>query len=89
MLMPVTVYEWFQMQYGELFAFFDTPGSRSVYRTDHGTWSRVRKQLTDEPDETVKQRLANWLRIGGRPDPAIDSPREGVGATRDEDSGGV
>jgi hypothetical protein len=78
MLMPVIVYEWFQLQYGDLFAFFDTSGKRAVYRTDRGTWSRVRKQLSEEPDENVKQRIGNWLRIGGVPDAEHDSPREGA-----------
>lgn len=78
-VLPVMVYDWFQLQYGELFAFFDTDGSRSIYRTNHNTWSRVRKQLTDEPDDTVRQRISSWLRIGGAPDPAVDAPREGVG----------
>lgn len=77
MLLPVTVYEWFQLQQGELFAFFDAPGNRAVYRTGRGTWSRVRKQLNEEPDENVKQRIGNWLRIGGEPDAEHDSPLEG------------
>ncbi len=77
-VLPVMVYDWFQLQYGELFAFFDTPGARSIYRTDRNTWSRVRKQLTNEPDDTVKQRISNWLRIGGAPDPSLDAPLEGA-----------
>jgi hypothetical protein len=78
MLMPVIVYEWFQLQQDDLFAFFDLQGKRTVYRTDHGTWSRVRKQLNEEPDENVKQRIGNWMRIGGHPDAENDSPREGL-----------
>lgn len=79
MNLPVMVYDWFQLQYGDLFAFFDTAGARAIYRTDHNTWSRVRKQLQDEPDSLVKDRISNWLRIGGSPDPVIDAPSEGLG----------
>ncbi|MEZ4520105.1 MAG: hypothetical protein R3A46_00480 [Thermomicrobiales bacterium] len=69
-----TTYRWFQLQQGELFAFFDKRGNRSVYRTDRGTWSRLKKQLADEESvEAVKDRLKGWLRIDGRePDPAVD-----------------
>ena len=78
MLLPVIVYDWFQLQYGDLFAFFDVPGDRTVYRTEHGTWSRVRKQLKDESDETVKQRIRNWMRLDGTPNAEEDSPKEGL-----------
>ena len=78
MVLPVIVYEWFQLQYGDLFAFFDIPGDRTVYRTEHRTWSRVRKQLKDEPDETVQQRIRNWLRLDGTPNAEEDSPKEGL-----------
>lgn len=66
-------YNWFQLQYGELFGFFDIRGSRTVYRTDRGTWSRVRKQLNEEPDENVKPRIASWMRFDGlEPNPEVD-----------------
>lgn len=80
MVLPVMTYDWFQLQYGDLFAFFDMVGSRTIYRTSHGTWSRVRRQLEDEPDETVKQRIGTWLRIGGEPSAEVDSPKEGAAA---------
>lgn len=69
-----TTYRWFQLQYGDLFAFFDKRGTRSVYRTDRGTWSRVKKQLNDEETvEDVKARIMGWLRLDGQePDPTID-----------------
>lgn len=78
MLLPVIVYEWFQLQKDDLFAFFDVMGDRTVYRTDHETWSRVRKQLKEEPDEAVKQRIGNWMRLGGSPSAELDSPKEGL-----------
>lgn len=78
MVLPVMVYDWFQLQYGELFAFFDTAGSRAIYRTERDTWSRVRKQLRDEPDDSIRSRVSNWLRIDGRPDPALDAPADGI-----------
>jgi hypothetical protein len=80
MLLPVIVYEWFQLQQDDLFAFFDIFGERTVYRTERGTWSRVRKQLKDEDPENVRQRIANWMRIGGMPDAEKDSPLEAVSA---------
>jgi hypothetical protein len=69
-----TTYNWFQLQYGDLFAFFDRRGNRAVYRTDRATWSRVTRQLTDEETiEQVKERLKRWLRLDGlAPDPEID-----------------
>src|SRR5690606_40511996 len=33
MVLPVMTYDWFQLQYGDLFAFFDMVGSRTIYRT--------------------------------------------------------
>jgi hypothetical protein len=69
-----TTYNWFQLQYGELFAFFDRRGNRSVYRTERATWSRVSRQLDQEDSvEQVKQRLKRWLRLDGlAPDPVVD-----------------
>lgn len=67
-----TTYDWFQLQHGDLFAFFDIYGERAVYRTERGTWSRVRRQLKDEPAERVAARIKGWLRLDGVPDPALD-----------------
>lgn len=66
-------HNWFQIQYGEWFAFLDKRGTRAIYRTDNGAWSRVRKQIVDEPTERIAERIAGWLRLDGRaPDPAVD-----------------
>ncbi len=65
-------FAWFQLQYGELFGYFDIAGGRTVYRTDHNTWSRVRKQLNQEPEDQVKQRIESWMRISGAPNLEID-----------------
>lgn len=69
-----TTYRWFQLQIGELFAFIDKRGNRTVYRTDRGTWSRVKKQLADEDSvDEIRQRIEGWLRLNGRsPNPEID-----------------
>ncbi len=66
-------YRWFQLQIGEKFVFFDRRGTRTIYRTDRETWSRVRKQLNQRPVEEVKERIEGWLRLNGRePNPEID-----------------
>ncbi len=69
-----TTYRWFQLQKGDLFAFFDKRGNRAVYRTDRGTWSRVKNQLDKEESlDDVKNRIRGWMRINGaEPDPALD-----------------
>ena len=69
-----TTYRWFQLQYDDLFAFFDKRGNRTVYRTDRATWSRVKRQLNDEETvDDVKSRIKSWLRLDGlQPDPALD-----------------
>ena len=69
-----TTYRWFQLQIGELFAFMDMRGARTVYRTDRQSWSRVKKQLADEETvEEMKARIKGWLRLDGHePDPEID-----------------
>lgn len=69
-----TTYRWFQLQIGELFAFIDKRGTRTVYRTDRGTWSRVKKQLADEDSvDDIKRRIEGWLRLNGQqPDTEID-----------------
>ncbi|MEX1158540.1 MAG: hypothetical protein WEC79_06380, partial [Thermomicrobiales bacterium] len=63
--LPVITYNWFQLQYQEMFAFLDRRGSRAIYRTDRSTWARPRVQLSDEPTERLKGRIAGWLRLGG------------------------
>lgn len=79
-VLPVIVYDWFQLQQDDLFAFFDIFGGRTVYRTERGSWSRVRKQLKDENPEDVRVRIANWMRIDGGPDAERDSPLESATA---------
>lgn len=70
--MATTTYNWFQLQFEDTFAFFDIYGERTVYRTDRGTWSRVRKPLKDEPADHLAARIRGWLRLDATPDPAID-----------------
>jgi len=66
-------HNWFQLQYGDLFAFLDRRGTRAVYRTDRGTWSLVTVQIVDEPIERISERMRGWMRLDGRsPDPAVD-----------------
>lgn len=66
-------HNWFQIQLGEQFAFLDKRGTRAIYRTDRGTWSRVRRQIVDEPRERIVERIAGWMRLDGRtPDPELD-----------------
>lgn len=66
-------HNWFQLQLGEQFAFLDKRGTRAIYRTDRGTWSRVRRQIVDEPEERIVERIAGWMRLDGRtPDPEVD-----------------
>jgi hypothetical protein len=69
-----TTYRWFQLQMGDLFAFFDKRGNRAVYRTDRGTWSRVKQQLDKEESlDDVKNRIRGWMRIeGAAPDDTVD-----------------
>ncbi|MCO5176487.1 MAG: hypothetical protein M9890_05885 [Thermomicrobiales bacterium] len=71
--LPRLSHNWFQLQYGELFAFLDRRGTRSIYRTDHNTWSLVKTQIVDEPAERISQRMRGWMRLDGRsPDPEVD-----------------
>ncbi len=68
-----TTHRWFQLQFGERFAFFDRRGTRAIYRNDRGTWSRVKRQLNEEPAERIKARIGAWLRLDdAEPDPTID-----------------
>lgn len=71
--LPVLTHNWFQLQYGERFAFVDRRGNRAVYRTDRETWARPRVQIEEEPVDRIKARIAGWLRFGGAaPDPEVD-----------------
>lgn len=71
--LPVLTYNWVQLQYRDLFAFFDRGGKRAIYRTERGTWARARVPLSDTQSERVKDRIAGWLRLGGAaPDPELD-----------------
>jgi len=66
-------HNWFQIQLGEQFAFLDKRGTRAIYRSDRGTWSRVRRQIVDEPGDRVVERIKGWMRMDGRvPDPEAD-----------------
>jgi hypothetical protein len=68
-----TTWNWFQVQHDGWFAFFDRRGTRAIYRTDRQTWSLVSRQIEDEPDERVRERIAGWLRLdGAQPDPDAD-----------------
>lgn len=70
---PRLTHNWFQLQVGERFAFFDRRGTRAVFRNERGSWARVKRPLSDEPDELVKARIAGWLRLDdARPDPERD-----------------
>lgn len=66
---PTMLYDWFLIQYGERAAFFRTHGGQSIYETERGGWSTVKRQLSDEESvEGMKQRMRAWLRIEGEPD---------------------
>lgn len=65
-----TTYDWFQLQYGELFAFFDIYGERAIHRTERGTWARVLRQVKDEPAEQLAPRIIEWLRLDATPEPS-------------------
>lgn len=66
-LHPTMVYDWFLVQYGERAVFFRTHGGQTVYETDRGGWATVKRQLSqEESTDAVKERIARWLRIGGR-----------------------
>ena len=66
---PVT-YDWFELRGPDHLAFCRIGGDAAVYESDDGRWSGVRKPLVDEDRAGMKRRIRNWLRIGGRPDPA-------------------
>ena len=63
--LPVVTYIWFQLQYGEMFAFVDRRGNRAVYRTERATWARPKEMLADDPVERIRKRLMGWLRLDG------------------------
>lgn len=66
---PTMLYDWFLLQYGDRAAFFRTHGGQSIYETERGGWSTVKRQLSDEESvDGMKQRMKAWLRIEGAPD---------------------
>lgn len=68
-----TTHRWFQLQFGDRFAFVDRRGTRAIYRTDRGAWLQVKRQLDEEPNERIKARISAWLRLDGvEPEAGID-----------------
>lgn len=68
-----TTHQWLQFQYGDRIAFCDRRGTRAIYRNPRGAWSRVKRQLTEEPEARITGRLRAWLRLdGAEPAPAFD-----------------
>lgn len=63
---PALIYDWFMVRYGERTAFFRAHGGYSVYQTNRGGWSTVRRQLADDDAETIRGRIMGWLRMDGR-----------------------
>lgn len=67
---PTMLYDWFLIQYADRAAFFRVHGGQSIYETERGGWSTVKKQLAaEESVDAIKQRMKAWLRIDGEPDP--------------------
>jgi len=69
---PALVYDWFLIQHGERATFIRTHAGQSIYETDRGGWSTVKRQLTAEDPEGMKARILSWLRLEGAPDKSID-----------------
>jgi hypothetical protein len=70
---PGVVFDWFLVQHGERAVFFRGHGGHTIYETDRRTWSTVKKQIAQDDPETAKQRIRNWLRLGGgQPQPEVD-----------------
>ena len=70
---PIVTYDWILVQWRDRAAFIRTHGQQTIYETDKGGWSTVRKQIGSEPNvEAVKTRIRAWLRIEGEPDRSID-----------------
>lgn len=70
---PIVSYDWVLVQWRDRAAFIRTHCMQSIYETEKGGWSTVRKQLGNEPNvEAVKKRIRAWLRIEGEPDPSVD-----------------
>ena len=67
-LTAATVYDWFQFQYGDSFAFMDTSGDRAIHRTDRDTWARAVPSPNSELVATVRERLNGWLSISNATD---------------------
>lgn len=68
-LEPTMVYDWMLVQYAERACFFRVHGGYSIYETDRGGWSTVKKQLSQESAEDARKRILSWLRIEGEPSP--------------------
>jgi hypothetical protein len=66
-----TTYDWFQLQYGELFGFFDIYGERAIYRTERAGWARVLHQVKDDPPERLAPRIAEWLHLDAVSEPPV------------------
>lgn len=72
-IQPALVYDWFLIQNGERAAFFRVHGWQSIYETERGGWSTIKRQLAQEADAAgVRSRLLSWLRLEGEPEKSID-----------------
>lgn len=71
-IQPALVYDWFLVQHGERAAFLRIHGGQSVYETDRGGWSTVKRQLQAEDPDGILRRIRSWLRLEGQPDKSID-----------------
>lgn len=69
---PALIYDWFLVQHGERAAFMRVHGWQSIYETDRGGWSTVKRQLSQEEPAGVRARILSWLRLEGEPDKSID-----------------
>lgn len=70
---PIVTYDWILVQWRDRAAFIRTHGMQSIYETDRGGWSTVRKQLGNEQNvEAIQKRIRAWLRIEGEPDTSVD-----------------
>lgn len=71
-LQPALIYDWFLIQHHDRAAFIRVHAGQSIYETDRGGWSTVKRQLSDEDDAGIRARLLSWMRIDGAPDKSID-----------------
>ena len=65
-------YDWFALETPDIIAYFRIHGEQAVYLTEGGWWSTVMKPLAAEEPDEMKRRILAWLRLSGRPDPAVD-----------------